>query len=85
MIKGATDKCYICGKSDHFARDCKRTVKEKTVNGNEKCDCPTSFFSHRRKNARSPIYSLILKRKTITLTPLNGSFRNPTDLLRYPL
>ena len=42
MIKGATDKCYICGKSDHFARDCKRTVKEKTVvNGNEKCDCPT--------------------------------------------
>jgi hypothetical protein len=50
MIKGATDKCYICGKSDHFARDCKRTVKEKiVVNGNEKCDCPTSFFSHRRK------------------------------------
>jgi len=51
MIQGATDKCYICGKCDHFARDCKRTVKEKiVVNGNEKCDCPTSFFStHRRK------------------------------------
>jgi hypothetical protein len=48
MINGATDKCYICGKGDHFARDCKRT-KEK-VNENEKCDCPTSFFStHRRK------------------------------------
>lgn len=51
MIQGATDKCYICGKSDHFARECKRTVKEKVViNGNENCDCPSSFFSkHRRK------------------------------------
>ena len=49
MIQGATDKCYICGKSDHFAKDCKRT-KEKVTNGNEKCDCPTSLFStHRRK------------------------------------
>ena len=49
MIQGATDKCYICGKSDHFVRDCKRTVKEKIViNGEESCDCPSSFFSKHR-------------------------------------
>ena len=23
MIKSVTDKCYICGKNDHFANDCK--------------------------------------------------------------
>ena len=40
---------------------------------------PSSFHIE-EKNARSPIYSLILKRKTITLTPLNGSFRNPTTI-----
>ena len=50
MINGATDKCYICGKSDHFARDCKRTKEKVSINGEESCDCPSSFFSkHRRK------------------------------------
>ena len=54
IIKSVTDKCYICGKNDHFAIDCKeksvKTEKIPTINLNEKCDCPTSYiFSHRRK------------------------------------
>ena len=54
MIRGVTDKCYICGNSDHFAKKCKNyyTTKEKvpTVNLNEKCDCTASYLSpHRRK------------------------------------
>ena len=53
MIAGVTDKCYICGKSDHFAKNCKNgsLKKEKmpTINLNEKCDCPTSYFSSHRR------------------------------------
>lgn len=49
MINGVNDKCYICGKNTHFANDCKNfsVKKEKIpiVNVNEKCDCPTSYFS----------------------------------------
>jgi hypothetical protein len=50
MFKNITDKCYICGNIDHFAKDCnKNKVEKKEVNLNEKCDCPTSLFSpHRR-------------------------------------
>lgn len=53
MIKSVTNKCYICGKDDHFANECRNiTVKKEqipTINLNEKCDCPTSYFkSHRR-------------------------------------
>ena len=53
MIKSVTDKCYICGKADHFANDCKKVSvknpKVPTVNPNEKCDCPTSYFSSHRR------------------------------------
>jgi hypothetical protein len=53
MIKGVTDKCYICGKNDHFAIDCKKVCvkkeKKPTINLNEKCDCPTSYFSSHRR------------------------------------
>ena len=53
MIKSVSDKCYICGKDDHFANDCKKVSvkKEKipTINVNEKCDCPTSYFSSHRR------------------------------------
>ena len=53
MIKGVTDKCYICGKADHFANDCKKvSIKNEkipTINVNEKCDCPTSYFSSHRR------------------------------------
>lgn len=53
MIKGTTDKCYICGSSEHFARDCKIKSSKKAgipmINLKEKCDCPTSYFApHRR-------------------------------------
>jgi hypothetical protein len=47
MIRGVTDKCYICGRNDHFANDCKKFVKNPL---NEKCDCPSSYlFPHRKK------------------------------------
>ena len=53
MIKSVTDKCYICGKEDHFANNCKeKSVKKEkipTININEKCDCPTSYFSSHRR------------------------------------
>jgi cellular nucleic acid-binding protein len=46
MINSVTDKCYICGKNDHYANDCK---KEKISTIDENCDCMTSYFSpHRR-------------------------------------
>lgn len=53
IIKSVSDKCYICGNNDHFAIDCKKYNNEiekiPIVNMNEKCDCPTSYFSpHRR-------------------------------------
>ncbi len=53
MITGVNDKCYICGKDDHFASNCNAVSakKEQTpiINLNEQCDCPTSYFkSHRR-------------------------------------
>ena len=53
MIKSVTDKCYICGKEDHFANNCKeKSVKKEkipTININEKCNCPTSYFSSHRR------------------------------------
>lgn len=53
MIKCVTDKCYICGKDDHFAINCKIVSVKKdkipTININENCDCPTSYFSSHRR------------------------------------
>lgn len=53
MINGVTDKCYICGKNSHFAKNCKEVSVKKdkipNVNLNEKCRCPTSYFSSHRK------------------------------------
>ena len=54
IMFGVQDKCYICGKKDHFANDCKNfTVKKEkicTVNLNEKCNCVSSYLSPHRKN-----------------------------------
>ena len=48
IIKGATDKCFICGKTDHFANNCNNNsinkLKHSAINANEKCDCPAFFF-----------------------------------------
>lgn len=51
IISSVSDKCYICGNLGHYAVDCKREIKDKipTINLNEKCDCPTSYFSSHRR------------------------------------
>ena len=53
IITSVTNKCYLCGNNGHYAKECKQVSgkKEKipTIDLNEKCDCPTSYFSgHRR-------------------------------------
>ena len=53
IITSVTDKCYICGNAGHYAKECKLALKKKdkipTINLNEKCDCPTSYFSSHRR------------------------------------
>lgn len=55
MLNGATDKCYICDIKGHYATECiKQKKTTSTINKNkdmnEKCDCPTSYFSKHRKS-----------------------------------
>jgi len=55
IIKGANDKCYICGNRDHFAKECKNINKQtknfvNTEKMNEKCTCPTSYISSHRRS-----------------------------------
>lgn len=41
MIRGSMDKCYICGKTGHFANECKEDENE--VNNDDRC-----FRCHRK-------------------------------------
>ena len=51
IINSVTDKCYICGDKGHFANNCKKdTILIPIINLNEKCDCPTSYFSNHRRS-----------------------------------
>jgi len=34
MINGSTDKCYVCGSSEHFANDCTQVKEENNSNNN---------------------------------------------------
>lgn len=51
MIKGGSNACYTCGECGHYTKTCKKRVvkKESATLSNEKCKCPTSWFSPHRK------------------------------------
>jgi predicted GIY-YIG superfamily endonuclease len=50
MSNGTNNKCFTCGEEGHFTNNCKKKETKQTDNLlNEKCNCPTSYFSpHRR-------------------------------------
>jgi hypothetical protein len=53
MLRGATDKCFICGSTKHFAKECttksvKVEQKKEFIDG--PCNCATSYFSGHRKS-----------------------------------
>ncbi len=49
MSNGTNNKCFICEKEGHFAKDCDDSDEKKSDKNNEKCNCPTSYFSPHRK------------------------------------
>jgi hypothetical protein len=49
MINMTTNKCIICGDTNHFAKNCKKKINNNyQIDG--PCNCPTSFFSNHRKS-----------------------------------
>lgn len=54
MIKSSSDKCFICGLSGHYAKECKNhklntKIQMPTINLNDQCNCLTYYFSPHRK------------------------------------
>ena len=49
IINNITDKCYICGNTDHYANNCKKKEEKiSTININETCNCISSYlFTHK--------------------------------------
>jgi len=53
MLIFSNDRCYICGHTGHFGKDCKTLsiskVKIPEINPNEKCNCISSYISSHTK------------------------------------
>ena len=56
MINGSTNKCFICGSTEHFIKDCEKknvpsqNVPSQNIQLDGQCNCVNSFFSSHRKS-----------------------------------
>jgi len=78
MSNGTNNKCFICSSKHHFAKDCKKEIKEiKEIDkSNEKCDCSTSYFSSHRRN-KCLLNNVIKQTKYLETNNMNND--NETD------
>ena len=54
MIVSSTDKCYVCGKNDHFAKDC---YQDDAVSGNLFIDIDLCNRCHRKGHCTAECYA----------------------------
>lgn len=57
MINGSTDKCYICGENDHFAKDCYQDDNNIFESKNLLINDDLCFRCHRRGHYASECYA----------------------------